>query len=60
VSQSLNFRRPVRIGEEVKATARLLELIPEKKRAIFTCDCTVNGKTVLEGEALLMIPSRDG
>lgn len=59
VSQSLNFRRPVRIGDEVTATVRLVELIPEKKRAIFACDCSVAGKTVLEGEALLMIPSRD-
>lgn len=60
VSQSLNFRRPVRIGDEVVAKARIVELIPEKRRAIFTCDCTVAGKTVLEGEALLMIPSREG
>ena len=60
VSQSLNFRRPVRIGDEVVAKARIVELIPEKRRAIFTCDCTVGGKTVLEGEALLMIPSRQG
>lgn len=60
VSQSLNFRRPVRIGDEVVAKARIVELIPEKRRAIFTCDCSVSGKTVLEGEALLMIPSREG
>jgi 3-hydroxybutyryl-CoA dehydratase len=60
VSQSLNFRRPVRIGDEVLAKARIVELIPDKLRAIFTCDCTVAGKTVLEGEALLMIPSREG
>jgi 3-hydroxybutyryl-CoA dehydratase len=60
VSQSLNFRRPVRIGDEVVAKARIIELIPERKRAIFSCDCSVLGKTVLEGEALLMIPSREG
>ena len=60
VSQSLNFRRPVRIGDEVVAKARIVELLPEKRRVIFTCDCSVGGKTVLEGEALLMIPSRQG
>jgi 3-hydroxybutyryl-CoA dehydratase len=59
VSQSINFRRPVRIGDEVIATARIVELLPEKKRVIFSCDCSVNGKTVLDGEALLMVPSRD-
>ena len=59
ISQSLNFRAPVRIGDEVRATARVIELLPAKKRAIFTCHCSVDGKTVLEGEALLMVPSRE-
>jgi 3-hydroxybutyryl-CoA dehydratase len=58
ISQSLNFRAPVRIGDEVTARARITELFPEKKRALFTCDCAVAGKTVLEGEALLLVPSR--
>jgi 3-hydroxybutyryl-CoA dehydratase len=58
ISQSLNFRAPVRIGDEVTATARIAELFPEKKRALFACDCSVNGKTVLEGDALLLVPSR--
>lgn len=59
VSQSLNYRRPVRIGDEVKAQVRVIELIAAKKRVIFTCDCSVDGKTVLEGEALLVVPSRE-
>lgn len=59
VSQSLNFRGPVRIGDEVISTARVLELLPAKKRAILTCHCSVAGKTVLEGEALMMVPSRE-
>jgi len=59
VSQSLNFRRPVRIGDEVTSTARVLELLPARKRAILTCHCSVAGKTVLEGEALLLVPSRE-
>jgi 3-hydroxybutyryl-CoA dehydratase len=58
ISQSLNFRAPVRIGDEVTARVRVTELFPEKKRALFTCDCSVAGKTVLEGDALLLVPSR--
>ncbi|MEZ5923985.1 MAG: MaoC family dehydratase [Hyphomicrobiaceae bacterium] len=58
VSQTLNFRAPVRIGDEVIAKVTLSELIPEKRRAIFACDCSVNGKTVLAGEAVLMVPAR--
>jgi 3-hydroxybutyryl-CoA dehydratase len=58
ISQTLNFRAPVRIGDEVTATARVAQLFPEKKRALFACDCSVAGKTVLEGDALLLVPSR--
>jgi 3-hydroxybutyryl-CoA dehydratase len=58
VSQTLNFRAPVRIGDEVIARVTLTELIPEKRRAIFDCDCSVKGKTVLAGEAVLMVPAR--
>ncbi len=58
ISQTLNFKAPVFIGDEVIATVRITELIPAKRRALFTCLCTVNGKTVLEGEAVIMVPAR--
>lgn len=58
VSQTLNFRAPVRIGDEVVAKVRVMELYPAKRRARFDCICEVAGKTVLEGEAVLMVPSR--
>jgi 3-hydroxybutyryl-CoA dehydratase len=58
VSQSMSFRGPVRIGDEVTAKVVVTELIAAKKRAIFACDCSVAGKTVLQGEAVLMVPSR--
>lgn len=57
MSQSLNFRAPVRIGDEVVTTVSVAELLPEKKRAVLTTRCVVNGKAVLEGEALVMVPS---
>lgn len=58
ISQSLNFRAPVKIDDEVIARARITELLPEKGRAIFSCNCEVNGKTVLDGEAVILVPSR--
>lgn len=57
ISQTLNFKAPVKIGDTVVATVKVVELIPEKKRARFECVCTVNGKPVVVGEALLMVPS---
>ena len=58
VSQTLNFRAPVRIGDKVIAKVKVAELIPAKKRARFDCACTVGDKVVLEGEAILMVPGR--
>jgi 3-hydroxybutyryl-CoA dehydratase len=58
VSQTLNFRGPVRSGDRVIAKVRVMELYPAKRRARFECTCSVEGKTVLEGEAVLMVPAR--
>jgi 3-hydroxybutyryl-CoA dehydratase len=58
VSQTLNFRGPVKVGDRVVAKVRVLELYPAKRRARFESVCLVEGKPVLEGEAVLMVPSR--
>lgn len=58
VSQSLNFRAPVRIGDEVVATARVAELITGRQRAIINCACNVDDTTVLDGEAVILVPRR--
>ncbi len=58
VSQTLNFKAPVMIGATVVATVRIIELVPSKKRALFDCICTIGEKVVLDGEAMLMVPSR--
>lgn len=58
ISQSLAFKAPVKIGDTVVTTVKVVELIPEKKRVRFETVCTVNGKPVLTGEAQLMVPAR--
>jgi 3-hydroxybutyryl-CoA dehydratase len=58
ISQTLNFKAPVKIGDTVVTTVKVSELIPEKKRARFDCVCSVNGKPVVQGEAVLMVPAR--
>lgn len=58
LSQNLKFRAPVYIGDQVVATARVTALDPDKARATFACDCAVNGKTVLEGDAVIMVDRR--
>lgn len=58
LSQSLRFRRPVRIGDEV--TARVTVKALDEKRGQVTLEtvCLVGGKAVLEGEAVVMAPKR--
>jgi 3-hydroxybutyryl-CoA dehydratase len=58
VSQTLNFRAPVRHGDQVTASVRVIDLIPAKRRARFACLCKVGDTVVLEGEAILMVPAR--
>ena len=58
ISQTLNFRAPVRHGDIVVATVRIVDLAPAKRRARFDCSCRVGDKVVLEGEAILMVPGR--
>jgi len=58
LSQTLKFRAPVYIGDEVVATLRVTGLDGEKARATLACNAAVNGKTVLEGEAVVMVDRR--
>ena len=58
LSQSLRFRRPVKIGDSVVVTATVTALDPDKARATIETVCAVGGKAVVEGEALIMVPRR--
>ena len=58
MSQSLRFRKPVRIGETVTATVEITALNAEKHRVTLSTVCSVKGEPVLEGEALVAVPSR--
>src|SRR6202163_2320417 len=59
ISQTLNFRAPVKIGDTVEVSVVVAELMPEKFRARLTCTCSVSGEVVLDGEAWVKVPSKD-
>ncbi|MGC1250672.1 MAG: acyl dehydratase, partial [Xanthobacteraceae bacterium] len=59
ISQTLNFRAPVRIGDTVTVLVTVAELIPEKSRARLTCVCKVGRQMVLDGEALVKVPREE-
>ncbi|HEY3798634.1 MAG TPA: MaoC family dehydratase [Caulobacteraceae bacterium] len=58
VAQTLNFKRPVRIGDEVTVDVTVASIDPAKNRTVLTTVCKVAGKVVVEGEATAMVPRR--
>lgn len=60
VGQSLKFKRPVKIGDVVTAKATITAIDAEKARVTLETVCTVDGKAVVEGEATIMVPRREG
>ena len=59
ISQTLNFRAPVRIGDTVSVEVEVVELVPERRRARLSCICRVGEEVVLDGEALVKVPTRE-
>ncbi len=58
MSQTLRFKAPVKIGDTVTATCTVTEVIAEKRRAMLSTICKVGETVVIEGEAMVMVPSR--
>lgn len=58
LSQTLRFRRPVKIGDPVTARVTVKTLDAGKGHATLETVALVNGKTVIDGEALIMVPRR--
>ena len=60
LSQSLKFKAPVRAGDTVRARATVTAIVPEKRRVTLATTCHVGDTVVIEGEAVVMVPSRAG
>ncbi|MFG1427469.1 3-hydroxybutyryl-CoA dehydratase [Roseixanthobacter glucoisosaccharinicivorans] len=58
ISQTLNFRAPVKIGDVVVVRVEVAELIPERRRARLACTCKVGDELVLDGEAWVKVPAK--
>jgi len=55
-SQTLNFHAPVKIGDVVEVIVEVVELTPKGRVARLRCEALVDGKVVLDGEALVSVP----
>jgi len=58
LSQTLKFKAPVKIGDTVTATCTATTVDRARKRVTFACLCKVGDTVVIEGEAMVMVPSR--
>lgn len=58
LGQSLRFIAPVRPGDTVTAKVTVSGIDIAKRRVTLDCECTVDGKPVLVGEAKVLAPSR--
>lgn len=58
VSQTLQFKAPVRPGDTVTARVTVAELVPARNRAVLQTRCFVGDQIVIDGEAVILVPSR--
>jgi 3-hydroxybutyryl-CoA dehydratase len=58
LSQNLKFMAPVRVGDTVRAEVTITAIDRLRRRVTFATACKVGGKSVLEGEAVTVVPRR--
>lgn len=59
VSQSLDFHRPVKVGDCLEVSVTVAEKCAETRRVMFDCRCVnQHGETVISGRAQV-VPSRE-
>ena len=58
ISQSLQFKSPVRIGDTVIARCSITKLIPKGFLVKINTQCLVDKIIVVDGEAIVKVPSK--
>lgn len=58
LSQSMRFRRPVKLGDPVVTRVTVQALDDKRGHATLATVCQVDGKTVVDGEAVIMVPRK--
>ena len=56
--QTLSFRAPVRVGQTVTAVVEITNMKLASKRVTLRTQCLVEENVVIDGEALVLVPSR--
>lgn len=59
VSQTMNFKAPVIIGDTVTAVATITAIDEQRRRVTLRTQCLNGEKVVIDGEAVVLVPRRD-
>ncbi len=59
VSQSLNFIKPVFLGDTVIATVKVIKIDLDRQRVFFETFCQVENKIVINGTAEIYVPNNE-
>ena len=54
--QSLRFKRPIYVGDEVNTIITIKSIDKKDKKIVFSTQCIVKSKVVIDGEAEIYIP----
>ncbi|WP_410506541.1 thioesterase family protein [Marinomonas sp. GJ51-6] len=57
LEQTLKFRSPVFVGQEVVTTVTVTDINERRRRATLKTVCECEGKVVVTGEATIMLPA---
>ncbi|MGR9092622.1 MAG: bifunctional enoyl-CoA hydratase/phosphate acetyltransferase [Gammaproteobacteria bacterium] len=59
IGQTLRFRRPVAVGDQIGVIVSAKLKDEERKRIVFACECVnAEGETVISGEAEVLAPTK--
>jgi 3-hydroxybutyryl-CoA dehydratase len=59
ISQTLEFKAPVLIGETITAVATITAIDDKRRRVTLKTQCFNGDKVVIDGEAVVLVPRRD-
>jgi len=59
ISQTMNFKAPVIIGDTITAIATITAIDSQRRRVTLKTQCLNGDKVVIDGEATVLVPRRD-
>lgn len=59
ISQSMNFKAPVIVGDTITAVATITEIDDKRRRVTLKTQCLKGDTVVIDGEAIVLVPRRE-